>query len=54
MQRKPFDPRMLAIVAVMTAVVFVLTVVIQIPTPAKGYIHLGDAGVFFSAFAFMT
>ena len=52
MQRKPFDPRMLAIVAVMTAVVFVLTVVIQIPTPAKGYIHLGDAGVFFSAFAF--
>ena len=52
MQRKGFDPRMLAIVAVMTAVVFVLTLVIQIPTPAKGYIHLGDTGVFFSAFAF--
>ena len=52
MQRTRFDPRMLAIVAVMTAVVFVLTLVIQIPTPAKGYIHLGDTGVFFSAFAF--
>ncbi|NIV36964.1 MAG: ECF transporter S component [Anaerolineae bacterium] len=52
MQRNRLDPRMLAVVAVMTAVVFVLTVVIQIPTPAKGYIHLGDTGVFFSAFAF--
>jgi uncharacterized membrane protein len=52
MQRKTFDPRLLAITAVMTAIVFVLTRMIQIPTPAKGYIHLGDAGVFFSAFAF--
>ena len=52
MRRNRFDPRMLAVVAVMTAVVFVLTVVIQIPTPARGYIHLGDTGVFFSAFAF--
>jgi len=52
MQRKVLDPRTLAITAVMIAVVFVLTRVIQIPTPAKGYVHLGDAGVFFSAFAF--
>ena len=52
MQGKRLDPRLLAITAVMIAVVFVLTRVIQIPTPAKGYIHLGDAGVFFSAFAF--
>jgi hypothetical protein len=52
MQSKRFDPRWLAITAVMIAIVFVLTRVIQIPTPAKGYIHLGDAGVFFSAFAF--
>jgi len=36
----------------MTAVVFVLTRMVQVPTPARGYIHLGDAGVFFSAFAF--
>jgi uncharacterized membrane protein len=36
----------------MTAVVFVLTRLVQIPTPARGYIHLGDAGIFFSALAF--
>jgi uncharacterized membrane protein len=36
----------------MTAIVFVLTRVIQVPTPVVGYIHLGDLGVFFSAFAF--
>jgi uncharacterized membrane protein len=52
MQRKSSDPRVLAIAAVMTAIVFVLTRMVQVPTPAKGYIHLGDAGVFFSAFAF--
>jgi uncharacterized membrane protein len=49
--RQP-GPRSLAVTAVMTAVVFVLTRMVQIPTPARGYIHLGDAGVFFSAFAF--
>jgi uncharacterized membrane protein len=38
--------------AVLTAVTFVLTRMIQIPTPAKGYIHLGDAAIFFAAFAF--
>ena len=52
MLRKAFDPRALAMTAVMTAIVFVLTRLVQVPTPAKGYIHLGDAGVFFSAFAF--
>jgi uncharacterized membrane protein len=36
----------------MTAIVFVLTRMVQVPTPAKGYIHLGDAGIFFSALAF--
>jgi uncharacterized membrane protein len=36
----------------MTAIVFVLTSLVRVPTPARGYIHLGDAGVFFSAFAF--
>ena len=52
MSRKGFDPRILAIAAVMTAIVFVLTRLVQVPTPARGYIHLGDAGIFFSAFAF--
>jgi uncharacterized membrane protein len=52
MSRRAFDPRTLAVTAVMTAIVFVLTSVVRVPTPAKGYVHLGDAGVFFSAFAF--
>ncbi len=52
MSRRAFDPQLVAVTAVMTAIVFVLTRVVQIPTPAKGYIHLGDAGIFFSAFAF--
>ncbi len=52
MPRKTVDPRALAVTAVMTAIVFVLTSMVQVPTPARGYIHLGDAGIYFSAFAF--
>jgi uncharacterized membrane protein len=46
------NPRTLALTGVMTAVIFVLTRVIQIPTPAAGYVHLGDAAVLFAGFAF--
>ncbi len=43
----------LAVIAVMVAVVAVLTFAVQIPIPATGgYIHFGDAGVYFAAFAF--
>jgi uncharacterized membrane protein len=52
MSRRPFDPRVLAVTALMTAITFALTRVVQVPTPVVGYIHLGDVGVFFSAFAF--
>jgi uncharacterized membrane protein len=52
MSRRAFDPRILAMTAVMTAIVFVLTRVIQVPTPVVGYIHLGDVGIFFASFAF--
>ncbi len=52
MQRRSTDPRLLAAMVLMTAIVFVLTRAIQVPTPVVGYIHLGDLGVFFSAFAF--
>ncbi len=52
MLRKSFDPRLLAVAAVMTAIVFVLTSMVRVPTPARGYIHLGDAGIFFTALAF--
>ncbi len=52
MDRKRFSPGHLAITAVMAGIVFVLTSIVHVPTPARGYIHLGDAGVFFTAFAF--
>jgi len=52
MNHRSPNPRTLAVMAVMTAIVLVLTSLVRVPTPAKGYIHLGDAGVFFSAFAF--
>ena len=52
MNRRSPNPRLLAAMVLMTAIVFVLTRVIQVPTPVVGYIHLGDLGVFFSAFAF--
>jgi uncharacterized membrane protein len=52
MSRTAVNPRTLAVTAVMTAIVFVLTRAVQVPTPARGYIHLGDAGIFFAAFAF--
>jgi uncharacterized membrane protein len=52
MQSRSPNPRLLAAMVLMTAIVFVLTRVIQVPTPVIGYIHLGDLGVFFSAFAF--
>jgi uncharacterized membrane protein len=47
-----FSVTTLALTAVMVAVVAVLTFAVQIPIPATGgYIHFGDAGVYFSAFA---
>jgi uncharacterized membrane protein len=51
-RQKSLDPRLVAITAVMSAVIYVLTRMVQIPTPARGYIHLGDAAIFFSSFAF--
>lgn len=46
------DARVAAVTAVMTAVVFVLTRLVQIPTPIQGFVHLGDAAIYFTAFAF--
>ena len=48
-----FSVTTLAVIAVMVAVVAVLTFAVQIPIPATGgYIHFGDVGVYFAAFAF--
>lgn len=46
------DVRRVTLTALMAALIFVLTRVVQIATPVQGYIHLGDAGVVFSALAF--
>jgi uncharacterized membrane protein len=45
--------RTIALVAVMAAVVCVLTYIVRIPVPAtNGYVHLGDMGANFAALAF--
>lgn len=51
-KRELSDPRNLALIGVMTAVIFALTRLVQIPTPIGGYVHLGDAAVLFTGFAF--
>ncbi|MDC7219273.1 MAG: ECF transporter S component [Spirochaetales bacterium] len=45
--------RLLALVALMTAVTIVFTLIVRVPIPlTKGYITLADVAVYFSAFAF--
>ncbi len=46
------NPRTLALTGVMTAVIFAMTRYVQVPTPIGGYVHLGDASVLFTGFAF--
>lgn len=43
-----FNTKQLALSGLMAALVMVGTMVIQVPTPAKGYIHLGDSMVYLS------
>ncbi len=50
--QRTIDIRRMTVTALMAALIFVLTRLVQIPTPARGYIHLGDAGVVFAALAF--
>lgn len=53
MAEKSINIRRITLIALMAAMVFVLTVVPRIPVPATGgYIHLGDAGIIFAACAF--
>lgn len=47
------NTQLMAVAAVMIALVAVLTLWVRIPIPATGgYVHMGDVGVFFAAFAF--
>ncbi len=53
MAESSINIRKITLIALMSAMVFVLTVVPRIPIPATGgYIHLGDAGITFAACAF--
>ena len=42
----------IALIAVLTAVVVVFTIVVKIPTPTKGYLNLADLAICFIAFTF--
>ncbi|MBN1310820.1 MAG: ECF transporter S component [Anaerolineae bacterium] len=46
------NPRTLATTGVMTALVLGMTMVRIAVTPVNGYVHLGDIGIYFTAFAF--
>jgi uncharacterized membrane protein len=47
------DIRRITLTALLAALIFVLTRYLQILIPAtQGYIHLGDAGITFAAYAF--
>ncbi|MGI6588122.1 MAG: ECF transporter S component [Peptococcia bacterium] len=45
---KKFNTKQLAVSGLMTALIMVGTMIIQIPTPTKGYLHLGDSLVYLS------
>lgn len=46
-------PVTIAIAALVTALVAVLTLIVRVPVPAtQGYFHFGDVAVFFAGFAF--
>jgi uncharacterized membrane protein len=42
----------IALIAVLTAVVVVFTILVKIPTPTKGYLNLADLAICFIAFTF--
>jgi uncharacterized membrane protein len=46
-------PRIIALIAILSAVTVVLTLAVRIPfAPTRGYFTLADVGVYFAAFAF--
>ncbi len=50
--QKSIDIRRMTLVALMSALIFVMTAIPRIPTPIGGYVHLGDVIITFSALAF--
>jgi len=50
---KRIDAKTVSVIAVLTAVTTVLTLLVRIPfAPTRGYITLADVGVYFAAFSF--
>lgn len=43
---------MIPLIAIMTALTTVMTMLVKLPTPTRGYLNLSDAMIFFSAYAF--
>ncbi|GAB4445049.1 MAG: ECF transporter S component [Anaerolineae bacterium] len=52
MKQGEVNPRLIALMAVMSAVIMALTLIRPIQTPLGGYVHLGDIAVNFAALAF--
>lgn len=50
--KQKVSPSTLTLIALMAALVYIFTRVVQIPTPTKGYVHLGDGAIVFTALAF--
>jgi len=51
--RRTWNAASIVILAALIAITTVLTMLVRVPVaPTRGYIHLGDTGVYFSAFAF--
>ena len=47
-----FQASLIPLIAIMTALTTVLTMLVKLPTPTRGYLNLSDAMIFFSAYAF--
>lgn len=49
----PKNPIIISIVAIFSALIFILTVIIRVPVPTtQGYINIGDIGVMFTGLLF--
>ncbi len=52
MRQGEVNTRLIALMAIMSALVLALTVGVRVQTPIGGYIHLGDIAIYFAALAF--
>jgi uncharacterized membrane protein len=50
--RRRFTPGMIALTALLIALTTILTWVVQIPSPARGYFNLSDVAITFTSLAF--